>query len=174
MSFVYGTGLPLAIETVSPNIDAAAAFSRTCIDSNFFLTFFLPQLSTTDFSLPDDRKQLLRTLLTPPLAPQLTNTGTFDPIQYPLLPPYVQTRFPSPGVWYNLNATPFLSPVSDLRRALSYREGDPDYPVYSTLFEQARLNILTLSTDLNAQINRFSFETRFLLVWSVWPNPETP
>jgi hypothetical protein len=174
MSLIYGIGIPTLILPDSPTIDAASIFSRTCINTSQYVNIFLPALNSTDFQVYEDRKLLLRTLLTLPQAPELTRTASFDPLEYLLDPPFEQTRFPAIGAWFNLTASPFQSPVTLLRAALDYRDGEPDYDAHATNFEQARATLNNLATDPLAIVNRLTFELRFILVWSPWPNPDVP
>lgn len=170
MSFIYGVGLPGEIDPATPNIDAAQNFAQALITLGNYQTQFLTLLNSIVFTSYDDRRHFIRSFNRFTASPIITFTGSFDPIQYPLVPPFAQTRFPARGSYISLYTSPVLAPLTAARRALSINDSDPNFSVHQDNFETARGQLNALATDPLAIINRFTFETRFLLVWSLWPD----
>jgi hypothetical protein len=175
MSLIYGIGIPPEIIPDSTTIDAAQQFANSLVPTSAFDPSYLARLTNLDFSNYDDRRLLLRTLL--PLPFGITppcHTASFDPIQFPLFPPFQQRRFASPGTFYSLTTAPFVQIYTDFRTALSYRDGDPDYTALSQLYSSALSRLLLALSDPTVVVDRLSFELRFLLAFSIWPIPIPP
>jgi hypothetical protein len=129
-------------------------------------------LSTLDFSTYDNRRlALTRLRSTTLLRPQFFFAYPFDPLQYPLLPPLLQVRFPALGVYIYLATPEYSANFSDLSVALSYRDGDSNYSEALAAYELALQSLIVNFSAQRGFYTRESFELENLLLWAIYPPP---
>lgn len=166
MSLVYlVTELP-----DNPIIDIAntvASFAPPLTEFSALLT----RLLTFDFSNYDQRRSALRQLATLSDPHPLTNTASFDILQFPLIPPFVQQRFPATGAFVPIRNILYATPLAVLTNSLSYTADqgpitDASVPYYAAL---DTLTLLTL--DPLTILTRATFELEYLLIWQIYPVP---
>jgi hypothetical protein len=163
MSFVYysllsTTGLPL----INASIALASAWSDT--DHLSALITYLNQLDFADYSA---RRRALSAIRATTL-PAFAYTYPFDPLQYPIVPPHPQTRFPGVGVYFLLNDT-YLPIFSQLSKALAYRDSDGPITDAQSQYTTALTQLVTEFAARTDAYDRLSFELEYVLVWALYP-----
>jgi hypothetical protein len=166
MTFLYYEIIPPFV--IGPGLFTAAIQSQDPWTTPRRITKLLGALTSLDFSNYDSRRLALERILALPI-PQFFNTGPFDILQHPLIPPFTQVRFPSTGVFVNLADPDYARQLAAIQAALSYRDGDPDYQDQVAKYQAAVAAIQTASFNQTAAFSRVRFELENTLLWDFFP-----
>lgn len=157
MTFLY-YGLPPALTSAS-----LVSLSLTTTDR---LSRFLDLAVSSDLSSPAAIGTVLSDYSTLPLrAPfYLYSWNPEDLSSLPLAP---QVRFPFPGTYVDLLNSSYAIPLANLFSSLSIT---PVPASFSTAISSLRLAL----ANGDGVYDRFSFEAKYLLLWSIYPPIPSP
>lgn len=166
MSFIYYS----LTDTFGPNLTLAQTQSQSLWTNPILLSQFLQFCTNLDFSNYDVRRQAIDSIKKLRL-PQFYYTYPFDPLdlRYILVPPYPQTRFPSPGTFIYLQIPQWEKALQSLSIALSYRDSDGPIEPSQTAYLSALSDLDDLFQSGFSSFDRFEYETKNELLWSIYP-----
>jgi len=166
MSLIYYS----LTDTFGPQLILAQIYSQGIWSNPLLLSSFLESLTALDFGDYDSRKVALSSIIKLQL-PQLFYTYSFDPLQYPLAPPFVQTRFPSSGTFVYIGSDLWQAQLQLLSSALSYRDTDGPISGPQTVFIAALASLTSLYNSATQFYDRATFELTLVILWSLYPPP---
>jgi len=164
MSFVYYS----LLLTSGPAFTNLAALQSLPWTSPSQLLSLYSYLNSLDFSNYDARKVALNRIRDSYLPVAPFYTFSFDETDPPV--PLVQSRFRNSDVYVSLSGS-YSAILSGLARSLAITDSDPNY---SDLRDSFYSNLVLLENNINGSVlyfDRITFETTFLLVWSIYPPP---
>jgi hypothetical protein len=153
----------------TPLISAQTA-SQSTWTTPLLLSKFIQFCTSIDFSDYDSRRTAL-SYITKLRIPQFFYTYPFDPTQYILVPPQVQTRFPAFGTYVLLDDLQWQTNLQDLSSALAYRDADGPIEPSKTAYLLALNQIDSLYDDRVSFYDRFTFELSYVILWLPYPPP---
>jgi hypothetical protein len=153
----------------TPLINAQTA-SQSTWSTPLLLSKFILFGTSIDFSDYDSRRVAI-TYIQKLRVPQFFYTYPFDPTEYPLEPPFPQTRFPGYGTYVLLDDLSWQTALQDLSIALSYRDSDGPIGPPQTAFLAALASLDSLFDSRSSFYDRFTFELSYAILWAPYPPP---
>lgn len=162
MSFVYYSVLSTA---GLPLITAQASLSAPWT-TPIRLTALLLTLQSLDFADYTQRRRAIVSLRSLVIQ-QFAYTYPFDPLQYPIIPPATQVRFPGFSTYVYL--PPYADILTALNGALAYRDTDGAIAVPLAAFEAAVSDLADNLAAHSSFFDRLSWELEHVLLWEIYP-----
>lgn len=164
MSLVYYS---LAATEGPPLINAEKA-ANGFWTTPLILSQFIQYLTQLDFADYDSRRTALE-YINKLKVPKFFSTYSFDPLQFLLIPPAVQVRFPGFNTYVFLGTSQWLTALQNVASPLTYRDSDGPIAGPNASFVSALAVVDSLYNDSVSFFDRATFELSYVLIWDIYP-----